>query len=143
MPSFARIHELFAVTPFMQDLGVAVSAVEPGMCETTLTIAPRHLQQNGYVHAGVSAAMADHTSGGAAGTLLDEGLGVLTTEYSIHFLRAAKGTTLRCRATVLKPGKRLSVVEAEIFCDDALVAKMTATMAIVPFVAPAELDRLA
>jgi uncharacterized protein (TIGR00369 family) len=129
----SRIHELFAATPFMQDLGVEVVSVSEGVCETALTVQPRHLQQNGFVHAGVGAAMADHTAGGAAGTLAGEGMGVLTTEYSIHFLRPAKGARMRCRATVLKPGKRLSIVEAEIFCDEVLVAKMTATMAIVPY----------
>jgi uncharacterized protein (TIGR00369 family) len=128
-----RIHALFAVTPFMQDLGVVVTGVTDGACETKVEVQPRHLQQNGYVHAGVCAAMADHTSGAAAVTLAGEGHGVLTTEYSIHFLRPAKGARLRCRATVLKPGKRLSVVEAEVYCDEVLVSKMTATMAIVPY----------
>lgn len=128
-----RIQALFEATPFMKDLGVRVASVTDGVCETVLDVAPRHLQQNGFVHAGVGAAMADHTAGGAAGTLAGEGMGVLTTEYSIHFLRPAKGSRLRCRATVLKPGKRLSIVEAEVFCDEVLVSKMTATMAIVPY----------
>ena len=133
MTDHDRIHSLFAVTPFMQDLGVKVASISEGVCETTLDVQPRHLQQNGFVHAGVGAAMADHTSGAAAVTLAGEGHGVLTTEYSVHFLRPAKGTRLRCVAKVLKPGKRLSVVEAEVFCDDVLVSKMTATMAIVPY----------
>lgn len=131
-PAFVdRVHKLFAVTPFMSDLGVVVAAVAPGVCETTLELQPRHLQQNGFVHAGVAAAMADHTAGGAAGTLVAEDEGVLTTEYSVHFLRAAKGDRLLCRATVLKPGTTLTVVEAEVFCGEVLVSKMTATMAIV------------
>lgn len=130
-----KVHQLFAVTPFMRDLGVVVAEVAPGLCVTTLDVAGRHLQQDGFVHAGVSAAMADHTAGAAAATLVAENEGVLTTEYSVHFLRAAKGRALRCRAQVLRPGQRLSVVEAEVYCDDRLVAKMTATMAIVQGVA--------
>ncbi len=108
-----------------------VSAVSAGVCETSLLLAPKHLQQNGYVHAGVSAAMADHSAGGAAGTLVAPDEGVLTTEYSIHLLRAGRGARLRCRADVLKPGARLSVVEASVYCDEVLIAKMIATLAIV------------
>lgn len=131
-PAFVdRIHALFAVTPFVQDLGVRLTTVLPGVVETTLDVQPRHLQQNGYVHAGVTTTMADHTAGGAAGTLVAPDEGILTTEYSVHFLRAAKGDRLLCRATVLKPGNTFTVVEAEVFCDDVLVSKMTATMAIV------------
>ena len=41
-----------------------------GMCETTLIPSERHLQQHGLIHAGVLATMADHTAGGAAGSIL-------------------------------------------------------------------------
>jgi len=47
----------------------------------------------------------------------------------------AKGVRLICRAKVLKPGRRFSVVESEVFCvnggEERLVSKMTATMAYV------------
>ena len=90
-----------------------------------------HAQQNGFVHAGVTAAMADHTAGAAAATLAPPGQGVLTTEYSIHLLRPARGNELRCVAQVLRPGRTLTVVESEVFSEGVVVAKLTATMAIV------------
>ncbi len=126
-----RVREIFASAPYMTSLGVSLVRVGPGLCESTLTVRPEHEQQNGFVHAGVTAAMGDHTAGGAAATLAPEGHGVLTTEYSIHLLRPARGKTLRCVAKVLRPGRTLSVVESEIFADETLVAKITATMAIV------------
>ena len=66
-----------------------------------------------------------------AATLAPENHGVLTTEYSIHLLRPARGQELRCVARVLRPGRTLSVVESEVFADGTLVAKLTATLAIV------------
>ena len=34
---------------------------------------------------------------------------LLTVEFKVNLLRAGKGETLRCKATVLKPGSRFSV----------------------------------
>jgi uncharacterized protein (TIGR00369 family) len=129
--AFARVQEVFATAQYMTSLGVSLVRVDAGVCETTLAVRPDHAQQNGFVHAGVTAAMADHTAGGAAATLAPKGHGVLTTEYSIHLLRPARGSELRCVAKVLRPGRTLSVVESEVFADGTLVAKLTATLAIV------------
>jgi uncharacterized protein (TIGR00369 family) len=127
----ARVREVFAAARYMTELGVYLVRVGPGLCETVLAVRPEHTQQNGFVHAGVTAAMGDHTAGGAAATLAPENHGVLTTEYSIHLLRPARGKELRCVAKVLRPGRTLSVVESEVLADGALVAKLTATLAIV------------
>jgi uncharacterized protein (TIGR00369 family) len=129
--ALARVRDVFAAAPYMTALGVSLVRVGPGLCESVLAVRTEHTQQNGFVHAGVTAAMGDHTAGGAAATLAPENHGVLTSEYSIHLLRPARGRELRCVARVLRPGRRLSVVESEVFADGTLVAKLTATLAIV------------
>jgi uncharacterized protein (TIGR00369 family) len=95
----------------------------------------RHLQQDGFVHAGVQATIADHTAGAAAATLAASGHYVLTAEFKISLLRAAKGSHLTCVAKVLKAGNSLTVVESEVFCgtpgDTRLVSKATVTLAVV------------
>jgi uncharacterized protein (TIGR00369 family) len=90
------------------------------------------LQQDGFVHAGVTTTLADHAAGGAAATLVSADETVLTSEYKIHFLRPAKSERLVCRATVLKPGSMLIVAEAEVRAAESLVAKMISTVAVVP-----------
>jgi len=127
----------FASAPFMVDLGVTPTAVAAGRVSTVLPIAPRHLQHTGQVHAGVMAAMADHSMGAAAQTAAPEGLWVLTAELKTSLLRAGKGERLVCEAVVIKPGRMLSFTEAEVFAEDAgggrtLVMKASATMALVP-----------
>ena len=104
--------------------------VEPGICESALTPRPEHLQQDGVVHAGVISTIADHTAGSAAGTLMDAHQIVLTSEFKLHLLRPARGR-LSCVATVLKPGRMFSVVEADVRVADVLVAKLIGTLAIV------------
>src|SRR5687768_5623076 len=109
----AYVRSVFDRAPFIRDLGIDLVDLGPGWCETALTIAPRFRQQDGFVHAGVTTSLADHTAGGAAGTLLGPDEIVLTSEYKIHFLRPGRADRLTCRATVLKPGSMMTIVEAE------------------------------
>lgn len=121
---------------FINDLGITLVDLGPGWCETQLQIAPKHWQHHGLIHAGVSATMADHTAGAAASTVAPAGQAVLTVEFKHHLLRPGVGEMLRCRATVLKPGRMLCVVEAEVFArhqgKESLITKTMATMAMVP-----------
>ncbi|MCP3962770.1 MAG: PaaI family thioesterase [bacterium] len=130
-----ELERIFSAAPFVANLGIQLTSLGPGECETRLEIGPSHLQQDGFVHAGVQATMADHTAGGAAATLIGPGEVVLTAELKINLLRAARGRTLRCLSKVLKPGSRLTVVESEVFCeseeDRKLVSKTTVTIAVV------------
>ncbi len=131
-----RVRAIFERAPFIGDLGVALSGLGPGWCESVLAIAPKHLQQDGYIHAGVQATVADHTAGGAAGTVARPGDLVLTVEFKINLLRPAIGDRLRCRATVLRQGKTITVAESEVFArkdaEEKLVAKAMVTLALVP-----------
>lgn len=131
----ATLKRFFASSPFMVDLGVEPIAVEPGTVTTRLPIARKHLQHTGQVHAGVSAALADHSMGAAAQTLAADGFWVLTAELKTSLLRAAKGEALVCEARVLKPGRAISFTEAEVWAEAAgrrtLVMKASATMVLV------------
>jgi uncharacterized protein (TIGR00369 family) len=129
------VRGFFRLSPFMVDLGIEPTSVEPGRVSTGLRLAPRHLQHTGHVHAGVTAAMADHTMGAAAQSMAAEGFWVLTAELKTSLLRAAQGQRLICEAHVLKPGRQVSFTEAEVYVEAdgqrTLVAKASATMALV------------
>ncbi len=130
-----ELERIFNAAPFVAGLGIRLVTIGSGICETELDVEPRHLQQDGFVHAGVQATIADHTAGGAAATLAAPDHMVLTVEFKINLLRAAKGERLTCRSKVLKPGSRFMVVESEVLCEDdgtpKLVSKTTVSIAIV------------
>jgi uncharacterized protein (TIGR00369 family) len=130
-----EIHRVFSKAPFIADLGIELVHAAPGVCETRLNLRKRHLQQDGFVHAGITTTLADHTAGTAAASLIAPGELILTAEFKINFLRPATGASIGCRATVIKPGTRLSVVEAEVTCDSSgrsiLVAKALLSMAVI------------
>jgi len=130
-----KVEKIFSDAPFLQNLGIQLMRCEPGWIETGLEVRPMHLQQNGMVHAGVLATLADHSAGGAAGSLMRPDQIVLTVEFKINFLRPAVGERLRCSAKALKPGKTLTIVESEVWCSkegaDKLCAKAMVTLALV------------
>jgi uncharacterized protein (TIGR00369 family) len=134
-PTLEQLKAIFKRAPFIADLGIELESLGAGECTTSLTLQQRHLQQDGFVHAGVQATMADHTAGAAASTLAAEGRLVLTAEFGVKLLRAARGERLVCRAKVLKPGSQLVFVESEVFVVTAerevLAAKASATMVVV------------
>jgi uncharacterized protein (TIGR00369 family) len=125
-----------AVQGFTEHLGLISMSMEPGHFVSRLPIKKHHLQQDGFVHAGVIATLADHTAGYASYSLVAENLRILTIEYKITFLKPAKGEYLECRAKVIKPGKRILIAESEVFeiksDEENLIAKALLTMAAVP-----------
>ena len=130
------LRAFFRLSPFMVDLGVEPVAVQPGRVRTELALATRHNQHTGQTHAGVMAAMADHSMGAAAQSQAPAGLWAITAELKTSQLRPARGQRLVCEAWTLRPGRTLSFTEAEVHAIDGesrtLVMKASATMALVP-----------
>lgn len=131
MDPHARLVPVFDLAPFVREMGYRLTGVGDGWVETELAVEEKHRQQHGFVHAGVTAALADHTAGGAASTKLEEGRSVLTSEYTIHLLRPASGDHLRCRAEVVRAGRLLVVVQADVHAGEHHVARYLGTMAVI------------
>jgi uncharacterized protein (TIGR00369 family) len=136
-PDFrATIEHIFGRAAFIREVGIELVDVGTGWCETALDVLPKHRQQDDVVHAGVMATLADHTAGAAADSLSAEDEIILTAEFKINFLRAARSDRLRCRSEVLKAGRTLTVAESEVFTVEGetsnLVAKAIVTLAVVP-----------
>lgn len=85
-----------ATQPFAVLLGTRMVAVETGRAVLELDVRPDLLQQNGFVHGGVLAYLADNALTFAAATLV--GPGVLTAGLTISYLRPADGALLRADA---------------------------------------------
>jgi len=116
--------------------GFKVEHAVIGKFQSSLEVRPEHTQQDGFVHAGLIAAMADHTAGYSAYTTVSEDFRILTIEFKINFLKPAKGKKLICRSKVLNRGKTIVVAESEIFSvndqKEKLVAKATVTLIMLP-----------
>jgi uncharacterized protein (TIGR00369 family) len=133
---FQHVEAIFADAAFIRHLGIRLEAAGRGWCRTAMTATDDHLQQHGFVHAGVLTTLADHTAGAAARAAVDPGTDVITVEFKINFLRPARERTLSCRGETLRAGKTIIVSESEVYAVGAgepeLVAKCTSTLAVVP-----------
>jgi uncharacterized protein (TIGR00369 family) len=124
------------VQGFPAAIGFEVDQVAYGIFETHLKIRSDHRQQDGFVHAGVIATMADHTAGYAAYTTVSEAFRILTIEFKINFFKPAVGKHIVCRSKVVNNGKNIKVSESEIFSriedQEKLVAKAMVTLIAIP-----------
>ncbi len=115
--------------------GFRVERVAAGEFWTAAVVRPEHCQQDGFVHAGVLATLADHTAGYAAYTLVPEDRRILTVEFKVNFLRPARGEELGCRARVIHAGRTLLVAESDVSAahggTECRVARATVTLASV------------
>ena len=90
----------------------------------------------GHIHAGATSAIADSAGGYAALTVFPDGTEVLTVEYKINLLAPAVGDHIEAVATVLKPGRTLTVCQLSVFAvqgpNRRLVAAGQQTLMCVP-----------
>ena len=109
-----RVTRSFESQSMMKTLGARIHKVEKGKVTIEAPLLPSTLQQQGYVHAGLTFSIGDSAAGYAALTLLPEDQEVMTAEIKINLLAPADGELLRAEGRVVKRGKRLIVVTLEI-----------------------------
>ena len=137
-PAFAdEVRQSFAKQAIMGLIGGELTHIAPGVVEITLPYRPDLTQQDGYVHAGIVTTIADSACGYAAYSLMPPESEVLAVEFKVNLLRPAKGEKFLARAEVIKPGKTLTVVRADVFATNGadepkLVATMQGTMMRLP-----------
>ncbi|HEX3280361.1 MAG TPA: PaaI family thioesterase [Pyrinomonadaceae bacterium] len=133
-PSFAlEVEQSFARQAIMKLIGARLSLIEPGVVEITLPYRSDLTQQQGFLHAGVVTTIADSACGYAAYSLMPAGSEVLSVEFKVNLLRPAQGESFLARAEVIKAGRTLTVVRADVFGvtqdgNRELVATMQGTM---------------
>ena len=139
-PDFeARVSASFARQNAMGLIGARMTRVEPGGVEIELPVRDDLGQQHGFVHGGIVGMIADSAGGYAAFTLMPADASVLTVEYKLNMLAPAEGDLLVACAEVLKPGRSLSVVRADVWArrgdKETRVAAMQQTLMVMHGVA--------
>jgi uncharacterized protein (TIGR00369 family) len=132
----AKVRESFGRQSHMTTLGAAIEFLAPGEVHLSLPFAPRFCQQNGFMHAGAIASVADSANGYAAYTLAPPETDVLAVEFKINLLAPARAESFLACGRVLRAGRTLTVCQAEVFTAgrDArtLVAVMLSTLIVRP-----------
>jgi uncharacterized protein (TIGR00369 family) len=132
----ARVRASFSRQTHMTTLGASIAFIAPGQVHLALPFAPQFCQQNGFLHAGAIASVADSANGYAAYTLAPPETDVLAVEFKINLLAPAQGDGFLACGQVLRPGRTLTVCQAQVFTTGApervLIATMLSTIILRP-----------
>jgi uncharacterized protein (TIGR00369 family) len=112
----------------MATLGIEILDLKPGEIELQMPYSVAYTQQHGFIHAGIIAAALDTACGYAAFSLMPEEAAVLTIEFKINLIAPARGNHFVFRARVIKPGRTITICDAQAFAMDAGREKLVATM---------------
>lgn len=109
-----RIARSFERQSMMTSLHARLVTAADGVCVIHGPLLPQFQQQHGAAHAAVAFALGDSAAGYAALTLMPERTEVMTVEMKINLLAPAIGEALEAVGEVMRAGRRLTVVRAEV-----------------------------
>jgi uncharacterized protein (TIGR00369 family) len=113
-------------------VGGRIVSFSPGRCTVAIDMKPELTQQRGFLHGGVTAALADTAAGFAAYSLMPAGSSPLTVEFKINLIAPAAGERFLASANVVRSGRTLTIVETDVSAqtrgETKTVAKMLATL---------------
>jgi uncharacterized protein (TIGR00369 family) len=110
--------------PFAKLLGIEVDSVEPGHAVLSMNLRDDLMRNNGIAHGGAIATLIDSAMAIAIMAQLEENERTVTVDLTIHYLRPISEGTARASARVVRFGRRVITVSAELLDDKG---KLSAT----------------
>lgn len=101
--------------PFAKLLGIELESQEPGIAVLTMKLREELMRNGGIAHGGAVAALIDSAMAFAIMPLLGENEHSVTVDLTIHYLRPVSDGSARATARVVRAGKRVITVSAELF----------------------------
>ena len=101
--------------PFAKLLGIEVDSVEPGHAVLSMKLRDDLMRNNAIAHGGAIATLIDSAMAIAIMALLEENERTVTVDLTIHYLRPISEGTTRASARVVRAGRRVITVSAELF----------------------------
>ena len=101
--------------PFARLLGIELESQEPGVAVLTMKLHHHHMRNGGIAHGGAVATLIDSAMAFAIMPILAENEHSMTVDLTIHYLRPVSEGTARAIARVVRAGKRVITVSAELF----------------------------
>jgi len=113
--------------PFAKLLGIEVESVEAGHAVLTMKMRDDLKRNGGIAHGGAVATLIDSAMAFAIMPMLAENERSITVDLTIHYLRPVSEGTARASARVVRAGKRVITVSAELFDGEKLAATAIST----------------
>ncbi len=114
--------------PFLKLLGIEVESVGPGTATLLVPVREELMRNDGIVHGGVMASLIDSAFAFAIIPILADGERTVTVDMTIHYLRPLRGGVAKASARIVRAGRRVITVSAELFDEnDKLAATALST----------------
>ena len=108
--------------PFAKLLGIEVESVEPGRAVLTINLRHEHMRNDAIAHGGVVATVIDSAMAIAIMAMLAENERTVTVDLTIHYLRPVTEGVAKASARVVRAGRKVITVSAELFDKDEKLA---------------------
>ncbi|HKV37146.1 MAG TPA: PaaI family thioesterase [Pyrinomonadaceae bacterium] len=108
--------------PFLKVLGVEVESVGPGSATLLLPVREELMRNDGIIHGGAIASVIDSAFAFAIIPLLGDDERTVTIDMTIHYLRPLSGGVSKTVARVVRAGRRVITVSAELFDENGKLA---------------------
>lgn len=119
--------------PFFCLTGIDILSAEPGKAALMMAVTPHMHNGVGWLQGGMLVAIADEAMALALYPLLGEDEGIATIAESTSFIKGVRTGTIRAEARVVKKGRRVAFMEAEVWGENGektLLSRTTASFAI-------------
>ena len=114
--------------PFLILLGAEVETVGPGTATLRLPLREELMRNDNIMHGGVMASLIDSAFAFAIIPILSDGERTVTVDLTIHYLRPLSSGAARAVARVVRAGRRVITVSADLFDEnDKLAATALST----------------
>jgi len=108
--------------PFAKLLGIEAETVEAGHAVLTMKMRDDLKRNGGIAHGGAVAALIDSAMAFAIIGLLGENEHTVTVDITIHYLRPVSEGLAKASARVVRAGRRVITVSAELFDGEGKLA---------------------
>jgi uncharacterized protein (TIGR00369 family) len=109
-----RVQKALSSVPYAKLLGFELDDIGRGTAALSLKVRKQLTQNHGVVHGGAIASLIDTATAFAIISLLEPAEKVTTVDLTISFLRPVTVGWLKASAKVVRAGRRLFVVSAEV-----------------------------
>lgn len=114
-PTLLKVaHEVFRKVPYNKLLGMELLEMRVGEAVLRLKMRDELRQPHGLLHGGATASVIDTAMAFAVVSMLGEGEKASTVDLTVHYLRPVTEGEIICTAKVLRGGKKLLTVSAEV-----------------------------
>jgi len=119
--------------PFFCLTGIDIVKAEPDIAVLTSPVRPDMHNGVGWLQGGMLVAIADEAMALALCPLLEKNEGIATIAESTSFIRGVRDGTIHAEARVIRKGRRVAFMEAEVWAGDGdktLLSRTSASFAI-------------